>query len=216
MIKRFLLFLTFLLCISSINAGSYADITIDVDSDGSIDISGSTDYSEFNSVIDSQEFTSKDGEYWILNLSSDEILFDSYIFELNLPKNSEINYLKTTKTIRFVDREDSNTVIGTGENKVFNLLVQYKLGSGTILEGDKKYYLPLVYGFLLILVLALITFILHKLSSLTKNKNSSNLSSNESVKPNKELDLSIYSQRQQDVIKLIKKNDGKLTQKKLE
>ena len=112
--------LLFLLPIAS--AEFYADIRIDIQNDGQTLITGKTNSQ--NLILDeyTHKYTSKDGEFWILNISNDEF-FDAYIYELLLPTNSQINYLKTTQNFR-IDEEDGRIkLIGLGENKEFNLII---------------------------------------------------------------------------------------------
>ncbi|MFO7710570.1 MAG: MarR family transcriptional regulator [Candidatus Woesearchaeota archaeon] len=115
----------FLFIILAASASAYyADVEIVVEENGLVSIKGNTNHP----ILDqdrSPDFTSKDGRYWLLNISTDDT-FSSMIYKLSLPENSEVNYLRAPALSRISDNKGI-IIIGAGENKTFNLLVQYSI-----------------------------------------------------------------------------------------
>jgi uncharacterized membrane protein len=205
-VKYCIIFL--LLLTTTVYSENYADIEIFVESDGSVTIDGTTNYEPFINIIDSQQFTSKKGEYWVLNITSNES-FDSFVYELNLPEGAQINYIKTTPNMR-IDQESSRIkLIGTGENKPFTIIVQYKINpTSTFFTQGKLITLLVIFVFI---VLISSIYLFYRVLARTKEV---------SVKEIKEENKPTYNiknlpERQQDIIKLIEKNK-KMTQKQLE
>lgn len=111
---RWLLILLFILPVSYA-----ADIDIYVERDGTVEIN-----SDHPELLSGDQWTSKKGSYWVLNISTKETLQD-YHFTAHLPP-SKVNYIKTSKVITIED--DHGVVIeGKGEQKPFVLVVQYTL-----------------------------------------------------------------------------------------
>ncbi|MFP4423937.1 MAG: helix-turn-helix transcriptional regulator [Candidatus Woesearchaeota archaeon] len=115
----------FLFIILATSASAYyADVEIVVEENGLVSIKGNTNHP----VLDqdrSPDFTSKKGKYWLLNITTDDT-FSSMIYKLSLPDNSEVNYLRAPALSRISDN-NGIIIIGAGENKTFNLLVQYRI-----------------------------------------------------------------------------------------
>jgi len=189
--KKFnsLIFFLFFLFFDTVLA-YYADIQIDVTKEGLVSVEGSTNHPGLN-IISSPDYTSKDGKYWVFNLTLSDV-FDSYIYELNLPKGSEVNYFKTPKLSRIKEDEGKITLIGTGNNQHFLVVVQYQI------HPDAKNYAFLIVA---ILLLAFVFLVLR-----LKNRVPSKLNYNpESL-----------TERQNQIINLLKKSKKPLTQAKLE
>ncbi|MFW5704750.1 MAG: hypothetical protein ACOCXG_02805, partial [Nanoarchaeota archaeon] len=82
MIRKTIFLFVFVLTTFSVFAqGYYADLTFDVDSSGLVKIDGVTNSPSFENLSQTQNFTSKKGEFWLLNISSSEV-FDEYIYEV--------------------------------------------------------------------------------------------------------------------------------------
>lgn len=99
----------------------YADIQIDVLEDGSLNIKGITNDPDFSSGIH-QEFTSKKGIYWFINISSEK-KFSDYIISIKLPEGSEFNYLKTDGRSR-ISYDKGIRIVASGSNSL-NIALQY-------------------------------------------------------------------------------------------
>lgn len=195
---------------------NYADLKIDLQNDGSVTINSDSNLNEFKNITNSQKFTSKNKKYWIFNLSSINS-YEDFIYELNLPINAKINYIKTTPTFRIETGENSIKIIGTGSNKPINILIQYSFNNKltnivSYVKNDTFRYL--FYFALLVLFISLI--IIFDLMFRDKNKNlrPDYVEKKIEVKKEKVL-ISILSQRQQDIINILKENK-KITQKELE
>lgn len=168
----------------------YADVNIKVDESGYVTIKGDTNHPDLI-VESSQDFTSKHNKYWLLNITIQD-KFSDFIFDLELPKNSEINYLKTPRLARIDNSLGNIKVTGTGEDQRFVVIVQYSI------KKIKHNYLYVAAVLVLLAALA-VAYILIK-----KNK-----------KPVKKYNLDVLTDRQKIIFELIKKNK-KITQAELE
>lgn len=219
-------FILFLFLLNNIFAQTYyADIDIYVENDGKVTIKGLTNYEPYQNILNSQQFTSKNGEYWILDLNSNET-FDSYLFNLYLPNGAVLNYIKTTKNIKFDEKDGKKLIIGKDINKQFRLLAQYKIlddtktGQTSLFSNQVLLFVIIGMFFLLMVLLIIIYFnlrIKHIISNKNNNNNSNNTISNdineEIIK--EKYDYSILPQRQKDIINILKEK-SKITQKELE
>ena len=169
----------------------YGDIEIHVRDDGRISIDGTTNYPSLE-IENSAEYTSKQGKYWVLNLTFDQE-FKNLIYTLRLPKRSFINYIKSPRLARIEARDDGLYVIGTAENQKFNLILQYQIP----LTNPNYRYLYYVVGFILISSFAFIFFNLFTKTKLQHHK------------------IRGLTERQKTIWKLVKKNN-EITQAELE
>lgn len=191
----------------------YADLEIDVNSQGLVNIFGKTDYNEFKEILNSPQFTSKDKEYWILNITTKKV-FDNFIFELYLPKNSQINYIKTTPNFRIDEENNRIKLIGTGENKPITIIVQYKIENNQIILKQEN---NIIIYFIIFIISIISGFLINKYLHQKKEKRRKKY-----IKSNKleeleytRININILPQRQQEIIKILKEK-GKITQKELE
>ena len=244
------IFITLLLCFLmpfAFGQNYYADIQIYVENDGSTSILGNTDFPLFKNSTNVQSFTSKDANIWTLNISTTE-RFENFVFELNLPENANVNYIKTTPNFRIETENDRIKIIGIGEDKPFTLLVQYKIDHVNKLFSEKN----ILFGLIILFIISLLIVIfvgfrivkklklnlrdeIEKLKKRASNVTKTTLHTNnkEQKKPEKvekndknenlkikekeknNIDLSLFSPRQQDIIKILEEK-GKITQKELE
>lgn len=189
----FLGLIMFILLSNSVSGiNYYADIQIDVSKDGTVTFDGATNHPLLQGT--SQEFTSKKGIYWTLNITIDET-FDSYIYELNLPKNSFINYLKTPQLSRILDDGNGITIIGTGENQQFVIIVQYSI-SVFVSEGS-KILKPFLYLVVVALIAGAYLFFTKKKTKLT-------------------YDPKTLTRRQNLIMNVVRKSKDPITQAKIE
>ncbi len=194
--------------------GYYADIGITVSSSGDVVFNGNSNYPFFQDGSISQEYTSKQGKYWVLNISTKEE-FDDFIFELTLPKGAEINYIKTTPSFR-IDNDGSRIVlIGTGENKPFTLIVQYSVKNNASSIGQGYYILAFLAGLIFALCFLLVLFILKRNNDRNKPKIVKKIEPK--IEENKENSIIVENlpERQRAIYDYIEKK-GKVTQKELE
>jgi len=194
MFKRgVLLIVVFLLIVSSVYATDYyADVVIDIDTTGSVSISGLTNHPILNSTTNSQEFTSKEGKYWIFNLTTNDI-FSDFIYEIHLPKNSAINYIKLPELGRFEQSNNNFILIGTGKNKRFNIVIQYQFKKGNVKT-------PIIWIILIIIGILILSYYYFKLN---KKNNYKDITKD-------------LTERQLEIFNIIKKNKGKILQSKLQ
>lgn len=113
-------FLLLLMLLPGAYAQYYADIDITVQEDGYVHIEGATNHPELQS---SHDMTSKQGKYWLLNISVNGT-FSHYIYRLHLLEGSSINYIRT-KNLARIESGQSLSIIGTGENDPFFVIMQY-------------------------------------------------------------------------------------------
>lgn len=150
-----LLILHIIIYIPSISAEDYyADITIEVDSSGFVTIYGTTNHPDLLTT-NTEIYTLKKQSYWLLNITKEEI-FSDFLYTLSLPKESSINYIKSSGFIKIEENKGNLIVKGFGENESFSILVQYqteKLIENQILELD------LIFIVLITLITILIVFL---------------------------------------------------------
>ncbi|MBU0666583.1 MAG: MarR family transcriptional regulator [Nanoarchaeota archaeon] len=194
-VKKKVIYSFVLLCIITsvlaIEPDYYADIKIDVSKDGLVMIEGNTNHPSLLTQ-DNPDYTSKNGRYWVLNISFQEVFSDA-IFILHLPKNANINYLKIPRTGRIEQTKKGILIIGTLKNQSLSIIVQYQL-----MPVLRVNILPVCI--ILFLLLAIIFLIYSKikrkffLSEKTKS----------------------MTDRQKLIFKLVIKNKGRITQRELE
>jgi len=188
----FLCLIAFILIITPVFAGYYADIDIFLEDDGNVIIEGISNYPDLLTEQQSPDYTSKKGKYWLFNMTIDET-FDEFIYRLHMPKDSDINYLKTRHLSR-IDQDDSMTVIGTGRDESLVILVQYSINK---LENN-NYILYLILLIVILTSLSTYFFLFHKKKKL------------------KQIDPNILTERQKIIYDILKKSKKPVTQKYIE
>lgn len=236
--KKFLLVLFAIFFLQAIYAENYyADVQIEVKSDGSTNIFGSTNYPQFLNITNSQGYTSKKGDMWTLNISTKET-FEDFVYELTLPENANINYIKTTPKFRIENEENKIKIIGVDENKPLTLIVQYQIKPINNFFSEKNIILVIILIFIISLLIVIFIgfrFVkklnldfkteIEKLKKKAKFRasNMQNKTENEKVPKNSEqknekktlIDLSKFPLRQQEIITILITRK-KITQKELE
>jgi len=178
--KNSLIFLFFLFSIIfSLNlaySNFYADIQIDVDSSGFVDIVGKTNYRGFINITNDESFIVKKGKIWTLNISSSKNeVFDNFIYDLILPENSQISYMKTTPNFRIANQGNRIKIIGIGENKPFTIIVQYKIQKQNLVSSFFSSYL---IWFIIVFLLFFFGFLIFKSNLFLKITNQSSFFKN--------------------------------------
>ncbi len=117
----------FIIVISLVYAqDDYADLSLKLDEKGIVYFKGTSNYAPFKEV-QSEYFTSKKGPYWLLNITTTEKFSDYYI-SVEFPKNTEINYIKTSGGFRIAETP-SLLLIASGRNEPIEIIVQYRIKS---------------------------------------------------------------------------------------
>lgn len=170
----------------------YADIQIDVGSDGRVDISGSTNHPFISSISKSDDFTSKNKKYWVVNVSVEDD-FSQYIAEVRLPPKASLNFLKASNVLSI--KEDNGRIIVTitGKEEPLLFLAQYSFNEKEF-SNDWLYY-----ALIIILGLSAMYYFLRKWK-----------------KPQIKLRLESLTDRQKLIVEAIQKNKGSITQAELE
>jgi uncharacterized membrane protein len=192
-----------LLATSAAAIDYYADIVIDVASDGTAEISGTTNHP---ALIEGKtsNLTSKKGEYWTLQLSPSET-FSDYIFKVILPENADINYVKAPSQVRISEEGKRLVIIGTGSDQKLSILMQYSFGAP---EKNLLNELLLWFGPALgIIVLGLALLMLG-------NRKASQSNQQPDAKPSYNPDT--LTDRQSQILEIIKSGKGIVTQAMVE
>ena len=192
-LKVFLPLLFLLVGFVSAETYYYADVDIYVTNDGLVSVEGETNH-PYLLIDNSPEFTSKEGRLWILNFSVEGI-FSDVIYTLHLPKDTNINYIKTPKLSRVEHFSDEIRIIGTAENQKLNLVFQYQI---------KRSYESGSYLVLYILVTFIVGIVIFYFVFKSRKK--------EDFKH----DVRSLTDRQKLIFDLIIKNKGSITQNVLE
>jgi uncharacterized membrane protein len=163
---RYILFVSILICAILIQSvypvqsqRYYADISITVDSSGFVSIQGLTNYPNI-STFETQEYTSKQQSYWLLNITKKE-LFSEYVFDLRLPEDSSINYIKSSGSIRIEENQGNLLVKGFGENESLSIIIQYQIKK----QNDsflQEQFIYLILIPLIILISLISIFLIYK------------------------------------------------------
>ncbi len=190
MMKRGLIVLA-LLMVLSVNAQLYADVIFHVGNDGVVTISGNTNYEGFKGTTN--KLTSKQGDFWILNITSPN--FEEFVYSIELPQNSVINYIKSDTPVRIEDK-GSIVVTSTGTKEKVNIVIQYSIS-----KGNSNSLLTWIIGIIAIIVIVGIIYYI---------KNPKKPST-----PEKELNRDLYTDRQLMILDYLKEH-GTVTQAHLE
>jgi uncharacterized membrane protein len=103
----------------------YADLELNINDDGTTIITGLTNHPTLT-PRESSELTSKEGKYWLLNLSISDS-FDYYVIKTVLPRGSIINYLKTPQIVQISEEGGRISITSIGNNESLNIIVQYSI-----------------------------------------------------------------------------------------
>lgn len=221
-LKFFVLFFLILSSFSYVYSENYyADIEIDIFEDGSVTINGVTNYAGLKNISNSQNYTSKKGEMWIFNLTTDEV-FEDFIFKINFPAGVQINYIKTTPRFRIEDNGDSISLIGIGDSQELNILIQYKIikdenSSGAFFSVENYFFIFSFVLFLFVLFIIYLAYSKFKIFEKNEFPISKNVNPNNNINSNvKELiNLDLLSGRQKEIVEILLKRD-KISQKELQ
>ena len=181
----------------------YADIEIDVDDSGIIDIKGISNHPDLL-VENTEGYTYKKQSYWLLNINKNEI-FSDYIYNLYLPEGSRINYINASG---FNGIEESNgriIVTGSGKNDRLSITIQYQINNDYNGLSSDNIVIWIFLFLIIILTILLFYFIYedkYKEKKNSKEENFTNLGYN----------LKGLSSRQKKIIELLVDKKRPLTQ----
>lgn len=188
----FTIFVTFVLFIPMVSSEQYyADLVISVDESGNVDISGLTNHPALQGTF--QNYTSKSGSTWTLNISPGGD-FSDFLYEIILPEKAMISYIKAPGSI-YIENSGSLVITGSGKNSELSLIVQYQI------KPEKQDWL--IPSIIILFSFSLVVFFLLR----KKAENAS-----ESVKINK----SALTDRERQIVSILEKNKDGITQSRLQ
>ena len=197
--KQFLVFILVLIALAPGAHALYADITIQVETDGHTTITGTTNVPGV--VGESNAYTAKDGERWLFNITTS--ILDTFVYRIIFPEGAQINYV-AGKNARITTNGNGVEIRGSGENAPMILTVQY-----TIAPTKKSFvWLPLVGVIMLLIIL---WSIMHNRRT-TVNKTTATPVLREKTQTY----IDGIPQRQQAMVTLLRKAGGTLTQRQIE
>lgn len=180
----------------------YADLVIDVDNSGYVTIDGVTNHPDL--LVDNTEtYTWKKQSYWLLNITKNEN-FSDFIYNLNLPRGSSINYIKTSGSIRIEENFGNLLIKGFGQNESLSIIVQYQIKNTSF----NVLMLTLIF---LVIVLSLY-IIVSKLKPKKKDLLDTNKKTDEKIDYN----FKGLSGRQIKIMKLLIDSEKPLTQRDIQ
>jgi uncharacterized membrane protein len=179
--------------------GYYADVTLAVQENGAVIISGVSNHPQLQPGT-THELTSKNKEYWLFNLTIPDKL-DEFVIVVELPSGATLNYVSAKSTLNIISEGDHIAVKRVGSNSTIALGIQYKLGE------QHSSLLPYIIGTVAILVLLVSILYVAMAKRL--------------VRPRKETKSAItftdgLPDRQKEILALLERSGGKLTQKQIE
>ena len=208
----FILILTLIIIYSpyALTDEYYADVDIIVDNSGFVTIDGVTDHPDL--LIESTEiYTSKKQSLWLLNITKNEV-FSDFIFELSLPQDSSINYVKSSGSFSIEEEAGNLLIKGFGENETFSVIVQYQTEKTTENEESTVFdYLTLILT-IGIIILVILFFVI--LFFMDKKKKPSD--TEKTKKEIEQINLRGLNERQKEIIKLLVKSNRALTQTEIQ
>lgn len=139
----------------------YADITITIDLSGFVTIEGITNHPDLLTTTTPQ-YTSKQRSNWLLNITKQEV-FSEFVFSVALPKDSSINYLRSTGSIRIEENQGALLIKGFGENEPLSIIIQYQLEkTQESVPQQPLVYLLLLSSIIVVSILLLFFFLKDK------------------------------------------------------
>jgi uncharacterized membrane protein len=107
-------------------------------------------------------YTSKQQSHWLLNITKPEI-FSEFVFDMRLPKDSSITYIKSSGTLRIEEDQGNLIVRGFGENESLSIVVQYQIEKqNSSLLQDNLVYTILIAAIIIVSLLILYLFFKEK------------------------------------------------------
>jgi len=101
----------------------YADINLEVDTSGWVEISGMTNHTKLLAGK-TQDYISNKGDEWILNITIEDN-FSEYVYDISFPINTVIIPIKISSDFRMETRDRRLHFIGAGEDEPLQIVMQY-------------------------------------------------------------------------------------------
>lgn len=160
-----LLFLVFSPLLSA--AQYYADIEIDVTDSGFVTIDGLTNHPDLL-IINTQNYTYKTQEKWVLNITKNDI-FSDFFFNILLPPGASIYQINTSATTWIEEESNRLTIKGFVQNESLSINVDYQITKTSIKKESQMlyYYINIVF---LIIIIIIIFIIISYQKSLNKKR----------------------------------------------
>jgi len=180
-----------------------------VSSSGQVKISGTTNHPMLASG-EYENYTSKNNALWILNITINDT-FSDYIYSVQLPLYSSVNYIKASSPFRIEENSQRITIIGTGNSEPMYIIIQYKI-------NPRKNSYTLIIFFLALAVsgIAIYLFASKKQKQALKIGESEKESAGKNYKPHNNYNEEALTERQKKIVRLIEKKGGASTQNVLE
>lgn len=182
--------LSFLMILPALSAQPYyADVVFDISETGTVMVSGISNH-EMLSEGSYHIYTSKEGAYWLLNVTFPGY-FSDYVYEARMPPGGEINYINTSGRIS-IKQSDGRIILQGFGSGGFSLMVQYTLN-----PPDYPGYL-----WLLLFPVAgiVIVFLYRKMPG----------------KKTRDYSPEMLTERQLSIVRLLEKKGRPMTQKQIE
>ena len=204
--KIIFLLILLLLCVGVNAQEFYANLTFQVQSEGSTIISGTTNSLNL-SLKTTQELTFKNGKTWTFLIDNNE-LFSEYTYKIILPINSQVQKIETNSTY-FVSTENTNIVIeGFGENTTLNLKINYTINQ----QQSEMQWILIISGILILIALGVGAFIIFKkYNANTKPNQKETLKTIENT-----FDKNALTERQLAIVEQLEKKNGQNTQSEIQ
>jgi uncharacterized membrane protein len=117
----------------------YADVVVDVQASGVASVSGLSNHQSLQPHT-TDSLTSKKSGFWLFNLTlPPEDNFSDYVYEVRLPQDAEVNYVKSEGRWRIATFGDRISLIGTGSGQSLGVVIQYRITA----QPREDYSLPL-------------------------------------------------------------------------
>lgn len=186
----------FVVAVQSVAAQYYADVTLDVEETGAVTVSGVSNHPELAAGT-THAFTSKNKEYWLLNVTAPNL--DEFLITVKLPAGAELNYVSAKSAVGISSEGERVVLKRIGSNSSVELVAQYRLA-----DQVQRAWLP--YLIVAVAALVLFTSILYGVVARGLVR-----------RPRKALTFNDgLPQRQKDILQLLERSGGKLTQKQIE
>ncbi len=174
----------------------YADVRFDITESGTVEISGISNHPQLSPKT-TPYLTSKKGLYWILTINVTEPLSE-LVYQIDLPPNSEINFIKSSTKIRIGSSEGRTFVKGSGSNQSLNLMLEYSINAAPGKKG-----INWLWPAALIFALVAIAGIFLAKGLLPSKKNAG-------------IHKELLTPRQRQIVEMLEKNGKPMTQKQIE
>lgn len=182
----------------------YADVTVDVDRSGFVSIDGTTNYPGLL-VENTQNYTSKNQSYWVLNITKN-VVFTDFVVSISLPQDSSINYVKTSGFFG-IEQNDGRLLVNVfGENDNLSLVIQYQIDTPQDAFGSDDTWLNWFLFAVILLLVGLFIVVYFKYPDERLSEK------DQSVSGSDDASLKGLNSRQKRIMRLLQESAVPLTQ----